>query len=211
MAESTRRWRSSLANIESRLRRSLGLAGPIGLELTDPLPLLPVTIADDAMRPGASSQGYRNRRFSHSFVQTFTAGAPLQSQSFLSRAPDGLILDWLEISLDSAAAADIYDLRLTWSTPVQVAAGAPGYAVVTQAGWFVDPQNSATDFTPAFAGSGAVGPANQPVWDGKIGLGTIYRIKLDFWLPNGHMLSFGNSVNAPQAYTMATVWRGRIF
>lgn len=55
----TRTWKSSLADAETRLRRAFGLTGPIGAELSDPLPLQPVIITADATRPG--NNGFRGR------------------------------------------------------------------------------------------------------------------------------------------------------
>lgn len=70
----TTSWRSSLAQIENRLRRSFGaVAGPIDLILSPNL--TPVVLADDSTRAGAPS-GLRGRRWmaTTSFGGTIAAG-----------------------------------------------------------------------------------------------------------------------------------------
>lgn len=147
----TTRWRSSLANVETRLRRSLGLSGPIDLALDDPPILTPVIIADDATRPGTASE-VRGRRFratrsvATTGLQTGSVWlfveppAPFPS-SVTTRNQGGVIIDDITVTVNCNAAATAYQLMLSYfSTNLVLAPGIP--VALQKQVYFVDPMKA---------------------------------------------------------------------
>jgi hypothetical protein len=211
----TTRWRSSLANVEARMRRSLGIAGPIDLALSDPPILTPVAIADDLTRPGCASD-LRGRRWAQSHNMAILAAAN-GSHALVCNAPNGAVIDSVFLSpATQAAPATFVELQVRYFTVAQVAAAVIPYAVVTRAGFNVDPMNSNTDQGPcleASSGIVAIG-AGQPIWDGIMrgdGLGS-QLVPLDLWLPNGAGLMIGNvSIVLAADLALTINYRGRWF
>jgi len=162
----TSKWRSSLADIESRVRRSLGIAGPIDLAMEDPPKLTPVMIADDATRPGAASS-YRGRRWMATVGISVAAGNRGSAWLFVDAPPGaggsndpykgGAIVDRLTIAVSAGGA-----LRWVMNTfPTDLVIGPPGIpiAVTPDNARYVDPTKSTVEVAPiALYGSAVVPP-----------------------------------------------------
>lgn len=172
----TTRWRSSLSNIETRLRRSLGLAGPIELELAPNL--TPVVICDDATRPGTASE-VRGRRWRTTKVVGLTSGqngtvwlyveqpqiatTGSQNTSYVG----GVIVDAIEIGVGAASVASSLQVGVAiFATPLVLAPGIP-VAVTTKDVYFVDPMKFDGELAPLSTGSSATQTlyAARPIWE----------------------------------------------
>ena len=142
-----RRARTSLASVEDKLRRSLGLAGDIGAEFKPDI--TPVVIADDPQRPGCNS--FRGRRFAFSqtvgavaggAVVGVKAGVPVIITRFWTAATCAAISN-LDLTLNLNAEADVtamtalsvtfteLSLVATERAPLFVNAAIPGAGVPT--------------------------------------------------------------------------------
>lgn len=112
---------TSLANIEDRLRRSLGLVGEVGTSFRPDI--IPVVIADDATRPGMSTT--RNRRFT---VTLDCASAVVASQTIKALAP--VIIDRIHVAgVTAGVQVEICQLPPDQPDP---------YVIATTAGTFID-------------------------------------------------------------------------
>ncbi|HMG19282.1 MAG TPA: hypothetical protein VK573_11195 [Gemmatimonadales bacterium] len=220
----TSKWSSSLANIEARVRRTLGIAGPINLTLDEHPNLLPVMLVEDATRPGAASD-YRGRRWACAITPGTIAGSGqgmVELMYSASGAPSlapgpGLVVDTLEVSAQAATTTQIVTMAVYYNAPFE----APDTALL-RSGAMVDPIGK-TGFPgtyespPIFVGSSAVlpvGTTGARIWTGFLpctGLGII--IPLDLYMLEQAFLAVGNSV-ALVAGQPATFWftfRGRVF
>lgn len=228
----TSRWRSSLGNIETALRRKLGIAGPIGLELGEPSILTPVVIADDATRPGSSS-ALRGRRFRA--FQTFSVGTAAQgswflladspyvgtSQGRLDTYSGGVIIDRLTVTCNSVTANSVYELAVVfWATPLLLAPGLP-IAVSTFNVYMVDPMRIDAEPAPLQTGFSATqNPASsgRVIWQGQLNSGPgagqgVYDIPMgDVFLNWNSALAIGNPVAVGgAAVTVCFNISGRVF
>lgn len=214
----TQRWKSSLANIEARLRRSLGIAGPVGLDLPDPLPLMPVVLADDLTRPGAASP-FRGRRFRIAANAFTVLAADNGSQTIVTDAPNGAIIDALNVQFVASAVAD-RGLAIQYWSPDQITALANGYAVnVRDNCVMVDPCDGPNTAPMFQASAPAIGLGSPPAlavihserFINPIDGDAMRRIPLNVWLPNGAGLSVRNYRVPGVAIEVITVWEGRVF
>lgn len=221
----TTRWRSSLANIEARLRRSLGIAGPIGLTLGDAPPLTPVVISDDATRPGAASD-FRGRRFMLNFdIQVGAGGGG--STTYQCDAPNGVVLDTLMLSAVQIGGPFVPDVAINMMVHYQAIDMFPagiGYGVVTRDGQMVDPMNNSADTAPILAGnSGAVAAVGMPIIRVRFNKdASPVVMPLALWLPmlrpdgsvpatHAARIAIGNNGPAPASMAFTgTIW-GRVF
>jgi len=181
----TTRWRSSLANIETRLRRSLGIAGPIGLDLTDPLPMVPVVIADDARRPG--SQPFRGRRFAWLGHVENVTNMTGYTHGMRCIAPTGVIMREIYVSPDAMAHFNVLQYAPGAATVTYMAAATPAMP------WIESPL-SAVDFAPIATADGAeAGSAAQIAGLGPLAMpdDNIWHFNLDFYVPFGGILLAG--------------------
>ena len=224
----TSRWHSSLSNIEARLRRSLGIAGPIRLRLEDEPELLPVMLVDDLTRPGASASIYRGRRWALSttcggiaggaqgiveVVATGIAGLSVQADK------GGVIVDSLDMSWWGAVTTQVVDVALYYTSPLSA-------SVTAQIldGWMVDPIGPAPtsgagtyDAAPLSVGSNAalaVGTTGVRIWEGWARCdGTRQLIPLDLFLRESAFLAIGNftPLVAAQPANPLYTFRGRVF
>lgn len=223
----TTRWRSSLGNIETALRRKLGIAGPIGLELGEPSVLTPVVIADDLTRPGASS-ALRGRRFR---VSTNFSAATQGAWFVLADAPyvgstqgrpdtyaGGVVIDRITMSANCAAAIAFHPCVVYWPTPLMFAPGLP-IAVTTFDGWMVDPMRIDAEPAPILTGVGNPqnpASAGRVIWEAQVhvgpGLATVFDIPADFFLNWNSAIAIGNRVsNGGNPVTMYANISGRVF
>lgn len=226
----TSRWRSSLSNIETRLRRSLGLAGPIGLELPDPPPLTPVVIADDATRPGCGSE-LRGRRWR--VTKTFSVLAGNQGSFWLFAEPPyapstgrpdnysgGVIVDKIEMTFGTAIAAAVYVPQIAiFATPLAISPGIP-IAVTTHDVYFVDPMKFDGEPAPLATGFDPVQTPNaaRKVWEATIPMassnfqsGLVAPNLGDIFLNWNSCLVIGNGVNAASSTALYLNVAGRVF
>lgn len=216
----TSRWKSSLANIEARMRRSLGISGPINLALEDSPRIMPVAIADDFTRPGCATD-LRGRRWASSQGTIVVGGGAVGGVVLRCDAPagaQGIVFDTLELAwTDSVApATQLMTFEVMYWTAAQVQAGGLPFAVVTRGGLMVDPMNSATDAPPLLEGNSTVVSAltgGQGIWFARLlGNGAAYRtIPLDLFLPRDAAIGFGNATVSAGAATFWYCWRGRVF
>lgn len=162
----TSEWHSSLANVENRLRRSLGLSGPVDLALKPEL--TPVIVSDDSTRPGASSQ-LRGRFWMASVPIGIGVGqrgsawlfcdAPYANSGQVDFQQGGIIVDRITVGFRSVGGANT--LRLTmyaFPTDLVLAPGIP-IAVTPNNARFCDPTRSGSEVAPvALYGSGVTPP-----------------------------------------------------
>ena len=218
----TSSWRSSLANVETRLRRSLGIAGPLRLKFDEPeTALTPVVIADDATRPGCSADN-RGRRWACQFDMS-VAAAGNGSNTWECAHPNGVVVDSIQLTVVQAGAPFTPLLPVRFGIMLQHAGmfpGGIGYAVTTRDGQMVDPMVTSSDTAPLLTGnSGGVGVLGMPIFSGYFTAeGGMAHIPLDLWLPpnttgavHGSRITIGNVTVAPANIKYAGCLRGRVF
>lgn len=167
MATST--WRSSLAQVETRLRRSLGLAGPIDLELERPPKLTPVVLSDDATRPGTAST-LRGRRWmatvtpgtiaigNRGSVQLFADPPYGPSGSLSDPYAGGIIVDRMTMSNRQSGGSSLRWVMHAFPSDLVLAPGLPLPATPDNAR-FVDPTKTGSEVAPvALYGSATIPP-----------------------------------------------------
>ena len=194
----TSRWRSSLAGAENRLRRSLGLAGPINSELPDPLPLQPVILVDDATRPGSViGAGIRGRRWSVPIPAGIVTAAHRALFCMVTDSVTGVIVRRIMISHNQGAGGIFYHIGLAAPGATYPAGATP----VTKSGIFTEGMAGQTDLAPILIGtSGAqdalptVGVNN--VWEMLLPNNvTVTYINCDFFLQNGAGLWIASAIS----------------
>jgi hypothetical protein len=222
----TTTWRSSLGNIETRLRRSLGIAGPIALEISKDL--TPVVISDDSTRPGASSS-LRGRRWKGTMTMQVAAAAQgsvwlfcdapaAGSQSRTDPFAGGAILDYVDICpIVPTAPANIVQIGMVlFPTNLVIAPGIP--TAVTNPGiYYSDPLRSSTEQAPLYIGYGNAVPVQTNggilIWQGGFRADGTTR----FWWPTeifmnwNSCVAIGNLGAAAAAIDMYVNVHGRIF
>jgi hypothetical protein len=195
----TNKWSSSLGNIETRLRRSLGLSGPIGLTLPEPLPLQPIVLTDDATRPGSCT--FRGRRFN--WIGHVEGITNMTGYGFGLRcvAQNGMIARWVNVH-----PGGDYHCRIDQYAPL---ASLPTYMAAATAGTnWVEAPLSSTDFAPAQTGSGAEQSTSASIAQ-YLGFlsGDPWHVPLDYYIPNGGTLvvtdESANLVDWSLSFTMA--------
>jgi len=160
----TSRWRSSIANVETRIRRSLGLAGPIGTDLPDPLQISPVMIVDDATRPGSAAQ--RGRRFSFvDHVEDLEDAQPCWM--IYNDSPTGVILSKFQFCVSGGVGLGAHVSIEQFPAGADLSAFA-ALNTFARDGHFIERSAGPTDLAPlwaAYAASGFMIPATAtPVW-----------------------------------------------
>jgi len=227
----TTSWRSSLANIESRLRRSLGLSGPVDLALERPLQLLPVVIVDDSTRPGTATQ-VRGRRFRATYNNSFAAGNRVSHWLFVSppdsaaaARPDafsgGVIIDRVTYSTVAAVNSNIVVMLGIFATSSVLGIGIP-VAVANTDVYFVDPMR--TDGEPAPLSASVITTQDpgiaRRIWEHThpsiLGAGGVFTPPIvipcgDIFLNWNSCLVFGISNLLTQATTVYVTYEGRVF
>jgi hypothetical protein len=227
----TSRWSSSLSNIEARIRRSLGIAGPINLTIDEQPKIQPVMIVDDATRPGAAASDLRGRRWALTHVGNNVQGGASGCLFIVSRVPQttvglgdkgGVIVDSLELSWRGAVTTQLIQTEVRYASSWETEP-----AVSIRDGWMVDPignQGSpgatvgSYEPSPMDAGGDAAvasGGFGVRIWEGTLisnGWQSV-RIPLDLFLWPTAFLVIGNSVPlvAAQPAQMFANWRGRVF
>lgn len=222
----TSRWHSSLANIEARIRRSLGIAGPINLRLEDEPAVLPVMLVDDLTRPGASASIFRGRRWA---LSTGTGGIAGGAQGVAELVCSGLsttvgnadrggaIVDSLEMSWWGAVTTQVVEVSIYYVSPLSASV-----TVQSRDGWMVDPIGppgapGTYDPSPMLIGTSAVlavGTTGNRIWRGWARCdGTRQLINLDLFLRETAYLAIGNSLPlvAGQPAEPHFTFRGRVF
>lgn len=218
----TSKWQSSLANIEARLRRGLGIAGPISLALEEPPALTPVVLCDDLTRPGCVGTDYRGRRWALStsggsflvgtFATHWIVAGGLQT-TVGNAEKGGIVLDWVEFSWTTAAAANVLTL-IKYASPFSAQ---PGVAI--RDGFMVDPIGlpgfpGNYETSPCFAGTAAataVTAFGNRTWEGACATNAIHRVQLDYFLREQAYIAIGNSVAFTASTGLVITWRGRVF
>lgn len=195
----TSRWRSNLGNAETRLRRSLGLAGPINSELPDPLPFSPVIIIDDATRPGSTQgAGIRGRRWSWSPAAGVVAAVHRLIATLITDSPTGVIIRRVQIATNAGAGGVFFRIGLAGVGAVYPAGALP----VTKDVNFTEGMAGLTDLAPMLIGtSGAqdaepTGPI-KVVWEMQ--LPSTYQpmiIPCDFYLATGQGMWISSAVTS---------------
>lgn len=207
----TSRWKSSLANIEARMRRSLGIAGPIDLTLAEPPILQPVVLADDLTRPGCASD-YRGRRYSLTFdVGTILAGA-FGGWGMFTDCPTGLVVDSFSLTCSAVGAVSTEMMGVFLLAPSQIAAH-PFPLTVFRSGWMIDPNGGPSDVAPSFSGQNNLIPVTgQRI--SQFGIRSDARpwhAPLEVWLPFQGALMIGNFNAAVNDIRLLGTVRGRVF
>lgn len=220
----TTNWRSSLGNIETRLRRSLGIAGPIALEISKDL--TPVVISDDSTRPGASSS-FRGRRFKGALALSIAAAtngsvwAYCETPEGATRTDPyagGVIIDMIDITpVVPALPASILQIGLVFfPTPLVLTPGIP-VAVTEDLFYFSDPLRVPTEFAPV---SGGFGNAVQVqtnggrlLWYRGFRCDGVASVKLpvDLFLNWNSCVAVGNLTNVASQLDLYVNVHGRIF
>lgn len=226
----TSRWASSLANIEARIRRSLGIAGPINLDLAEKPSLLPVMLVDDLTRPGCVASDYRGRRWAVSnltnMVDGLQRGCAFAVAGGLTtlvgnQGKGGVIVDTLELAWRGATITQIVQTEVRYASPFTVQP-----AVNARDGWMVDPigpPNGGSagpgtyETSPMLSGFDIVVPAagfGQRIWEGHLVTdGRRVVIDLNVFLHEQAFLVFGNSIALVVGQQAQLFWtmRGRVF
>lgn len=207
----TSRWRSSLQDVETRLRRSLGIAGPINLEMEDPPRLTPVVLSDDATRPG-TAESLHNRRWRVNLpIGTIAAGQRGSSWLFAdgpaapsSSRPNtfigGVIIDEIEISAVCPGTLThiAYLGMFLFPTALVLSPGIP-VVIAANTARFTDPCRSATEVAPVGTGFDIIVPpetgGGPMVWEMPLlcNGNNRLRIKADMFLNWNSALSFGQT------------------
>lgn len=146
----TERWLSSLANIETRLRRSLGLAGPVGTKLDAPATVTPVVIVDDATRPGGHAL-QRGRGFSFPSQLAVDVVATDFRTMIYNDSPSGVILTHMDVQAEAQSG----EATTMWEI-FQFNAGQDMTANLTfsRETVFTEAPASSQDFAPLFSVTG---------------------------------------------------------
>jgi hypothetical protein len=224
----TSKWRSSLANAETALRRALGLSGPIDLDLSPAL--TPVVITADATRPGTASQ-LRGRRWRN--CRTFSVNAAATGSYFLlceepsaqsSSRPNifdgGVIIDGIQVTTNCAVANTPFHLALVYfPNTLILSPGIPWNPNLVDS-YFVDPMRVTAE--PAHLTSdvnGAISVTTNGglvIWEGQIsaqpGGSTVpVDIPADLFLNWRSGIAIGNRTASAQAVTLYVNVQGRIF
>jgi hypothetical protein len=224
---STSRWASSLANIEARMRRSLGIAGPINLTLDKEPKLTPVVIADDLTRPGSVATDFRGRRFAISSVtgtisfaargQLYWVAAGLNT-SVGNVGKGGVILDSLEFWWQSATPTQVIRTEIRMAVPWTTHPAAS-----IRDGFMVDPISDPGApsvpplalQSPMLSGFSVTVPAagfGNRVWEGwQAANGSRVVIDLDYFLHEQAFLTIGNVNTLAASAELGAVVRGRVF
>lgn len=171
----TDRWLSSLANIETRLRRSLGLAGPVGTRIEQPAIVQPVILADDATRPGAVvGAGIRGRRFSICREQQ-DLNDTITSFSIYTDSPYGVILEKAFVSWSSGNQHNHFYAQMIPTLALQ-----DGALVWTRGARWREAPLGINDVAPMFEAAGTSFPAGGtwPVFNATKGPG---QATTDLW------------------------------
>lgn len=224
----TSKWSSSLGNAETRLRRLLGIAGPIDLAMEQPARLTPVIITEDATGPGTASS-LRGRRFKTrlavSVVQGSTGSAWLlveepvgPSAGRSERFSGGVVIDWLEImAVTVPAPATIFQVgMIVFPTDLVISPGIPVGGFLPTV-FYTDPLRSATEVAPLAQASA---PAGQLQTNGGIivaewwmkgdGLSR-WLVPADMFLNYNSAIAFGNRIAVLANMDLAVNVHGRIF
>lgn len=219
---STSKWSSSLANVETRIRRSLGIAGPIGAQLPDdPLPIQPVVLVDDATRPGGhltvrgrswmsyfQVQGISDVTYTGNFLQVDDTGA-------------GAIIDGFDMTATMAATKTApHILQLIVYGDVATASQPNVDSAPIRLPMFVENMRNPQDYAPLKyavftnaappTGSGAyVGNWEIPAGPGTFRLDVPLRI---FVQPSGWIgLVHGPNLDSADAFRWCVTWKGRAY
>jgi len=193
-----RRARTSLASIEDKLRRSLGLAGDIGAAFRPDI--TPVVVADDPQRPGCNS--FRGRRFAFSQTVGAVAGGAVVG----CKAGVDLIITrfWT-----AATCAAVSSLDLTYN----VAAEADVTAMTALSVQFTELSIAATERAPIFVNAaipGAGVPTGREIGRALMLSETSQQLLIlePLWLQSGAKLILRNNAN-----TLAWIWgfEGTVF
>lgn len=144
---STKTWRSSLANVETRLRRSLGLAGPIDLGLPAPLPLQPVVLADDATRPGGGT--LRGRRFTAHLTASQPGAATVPAYLWVTDSPYGVIIDRILLSGEAGLALTIHLQIYNVIQAADLTAFLAAFGPLLRQSWYCD--ESTFEYAPLYS------------------------------------------------------------
>lgn len=184
----TTRWKSSLANVETRIRRSLGIAGPINSEIGDPLGIIPVVLVDDATRPGSVvGAGIRGRRWSWSPAAGIVGTTHRLIATLITDSPSGVIIRRVTISTNAGAGGVFFRIGIAAPGATYPAGATP----VTRDVNYVEGMLSATDLAPVLIGTSGAQDAEPTV-----GIKVVWEMNLpntnvpiivpcDFFLPNG--------------------------
>jgi len=193
-----RRARTSLAFVEDKLRRSLGLAGDIGTTFT--ADVSPMVIVDDPQRPGCNT--FKGRRFALSQTVGAVAGGGVVGV----KAGVAVIITRVFVG---ATCAAVSSLDLTYNTPDE----ADVMAMTALVTGFTELSAVGTERAPVFtqaATPGAGVPTGREVGRVLMFGDPQYQnmIEEPLHLPAGAKLILRNNAN-----TLAWVWgfEGRIF
>lgn len=163
----TQRWLSSLANIETRLRRSLGLAGPVGTKLDAPATVMPVVIVDDATRPGGHAL-VRGRGFSFASQIVVDVDTADFRTYLYTDSPSGVIITHMDVSAEAQSG----EVTSQWEV-FQFHAGQDMTASLSfsREAVFTEAPVSSQDFAPIFSVTGdqateLPAPAASCIWRG---------------------------------------------
>lgn len=225
----TTRWLSSLADLETRIRRVLRIAGPIETQLEQPAKVIPVAIAADLTVPGANVGGMSMRRWMSYHESLAPIAEDEFSGSFLQAdtSSRGAIIDSVDICRHSS-------VNLPSDVRVRLMIFAPGLTpndgsadlTTIRTPLFVEGTQSSSDFAPlglAYFLSDALpvgGGSFVGLWLTEVPSGTDnqmaarYLIPLNVFLAPGAWIGFvfDPSENADtEAMHWTVTWQGRAF
>lgn len=130
---------TSLASLEQKLRRQLGLAGEIGASFKPEM--IPVIIAGDTREPG-NSAGFTGR----SFAVAFNGAGGGANLFFSWRADAPLLIEGIHMDIAAAGHSAIWYLSRPGATP--------GVVASVQTGTYVDDKQT-DEFVPILRSAGA--------------------------------------------------------
>lgn len=194
----------ALGNIETRLRRSLALAGIIsaGFEPT----AIPVLQADDLTRPGCND--ISNRRFQATIA---TGIATLTTNSVTWRAVQPVIIDRIWFGVETANPVDatgfFFQLRLAAPGTADPYALA---AATAASGNFVENFRAADDRPGFLVGNAAAAVATGTVI-GSMGIRDALVLPVEFFIPAGGWLAVNVNHTGAATHQMQITLAGRMF
>lgn len=186
---------TSLANIEDRLRRSLGLVGEVGTSFSPDLK--PIILADDATRPGMSTT--RNRRFT---VTLDCASVVVASHTI--KALSSVIIDRIHVAgVTAGVQVEICQLAPDQPDP---------YLIATAAGTFIDGVLQQSERPPINtpAGVQALSIVGVIAYSFRHQANSFNTIETEWHLPPGARIHLRFQNAGPATYEQVT-FAGRTF
>jgi len=188
---------TSLSDIETRLRRALGLVGEVGATFKPEAS--PVIMAGDALGPGCNV--WRNRAWAWGST---TVGAPGNRPFFVLKAQDAVLVDSLTICADAA-----WIFALAIETP----ADADRIATVNLNAPLVENTASASDMAPILTRQtpNIAGPFNGIFARVRATGGMVISLPTRIALPAGNKLLICTEAALAGAANCYVTVTGRIF